>query len=462
LCSEENGSVISLQMTQTSGAARRVTIIGAGIIGISTAAFLQRRGFEVVVIDRLPPGRGCSYGNAGGIAFAEIMPPFRAGMLLKVPGWLLDPLGPLTIRWSYLPRVLPWLLAAGRNALPKRAKAICEARAALSLRAVNDLETLLKSAGASNLLQHRDTLRLFDSEQQFEAEATERRTKQAYGYEMKRLSGNEVREVEPAVSPHVPCGAFHGGWYFVTNPERVVASIAADTVRNGGTILTDEVTRIECNGSQASHLELKTGGRHAVDLLVICAGAYSRQLTEQLGERVLLESERGYHLELPEPGVELSRSLTYARTPGAVTPMETGLRLAGTDEFAGLDGEPNWARADVLWKVFKRVLPGLREPGADARRWMGHRPGTPDSLPVIARATHFANVWYGFGHGHMGLTWGPTTGRLISEILLGSKSNIDLSPFRADRFDGQYLDFSGRGRRRVAHGTAEKSPGERS
>ncbi len=175
----------------------------------------------------------------------------------------------------------------------------------------------------------------------------------------------------------------------------------------------------------------------------------------------MLEAERGYHMVLPEPGVELSRSITYARTPAAATPMEMGLRLAGTDEFAGLDADPNWARADVLWKIFRRVLPGLRQPGADATRWMGHRPGTPDSLPVIGPARLMANAWYGFGHGHMGLTWGPTTGRLLSEVIAGGRSNIDLAPFAADRFDGNYFNLSRRRLDRVPDGTSEKRPGKR-
>lgn len=137
---------------------------------------------------------------------------------------------------------------------------------------------------------------------------------------------------------------------------------------------------------------------------------------------------------LPNAGVSLSRSITYARTPGAATPMEMGLRLAGTDEFAGLDAPPDYRRADALWTHFKRVLPDLRTPGPDATRWMGRRPGTPDSLPVIGRSGTASNVWYGFGHGHMGLTWGPSTGRLLSEMMTGHNSNIDLTPFRPGRF----------------------------
>lgn len=410
------------------------TIIGAGIVGVSAAAFLQREGYDVTIVDRVPPGEGCSFGNAGGLAFAEIVPTVHTRMLMKIPRWLMDPLGPLTIRWSYLPKVMPWMMALGRNALPDRVKAITEARASLALRVVSDFETLLKAAGTADLINYQDTLRLYDNESQYLAEAPEREAKKAHGFEMKRISGGEARELEPALGPSVHCGVFHGGWYFLANPGRAVKSIAAEVARNGGRIIADDVVSLVREGSRVSALQLKAGGTHRVDRLVICAGAYSHLLAKQLGERILLEAERGYHIVLPNSGVSLSRSLTYARTPGAATPMEMGLRLAGTDEFAGLDAEPNYRRADALWHNFKAILPGLREPDGEATRWMGRRPGTPDSLPVIGPSKTASNVWYGFGHGHMGLTWGPSTGRLIAELMTGAKSNIDLSPFRADRF----------------------------
>ena len=167
---------------------KSITIIGAGIIGMSAAAFLQRDGFKVTVIDRLPPGEGCSFGNAGGIAFAEIVPAVHPRILMKIPGWLMDPLGPLTIRWSYLPKALPWFLSTGRNAMPARVRAITEARAALALRCVADFETLLKAAGGHDLMIYRDTLRVFDNEAQFRAEAKERATRKSFGFEMKEIS----------------------------------------------------------------------------------------------------------------------------------------------------------------------------------------------------------------------------------------------------------------------------------
>lgn len=410
------------------------TIIGAGIVGTSTAAFLQRAGYRVTLIDRLAPGEGCSFGNAGGIAFAEIMPTIHRNTLLKIPGWLLDPIGPLTIRWSYLPKAMPWFLAAARNALPARVKEITAARAALGLRAVADFETLLRGTGAEALMIRRETLRVFDTESQFKGEQAERDIKSEHGFPCETFSGDEARELEPALSPHITHGAFHGGWYFISNPGRLVKLLAGAVADAGGSIVTDDVRRLELTGNRVNTVHLASGVSLPVDKLIICAGAYSHLLCRQLGEQVPLESERGYHMVLPDPGFSLSRSISYARTPGVATPMEMGLRLAGTDEFAGLEAAPNYARADALWSIFKRVFPALREPGEAATRWMGHRPGTPDSLPVIGPSATASNVMYGFGHGHMGLTWGPTTGRLISEMVTDHRSNMDISAFGIQRF----------------------------
>lgn len=410
------------------------TIIGAGIIGMSAAAFLQRAGHQVTVIDRVGPGEGCSFGNAGGVAFGEIMPTIHPKVFRKLPGWLMDPLGPLTIRWSYLPKALPWFLAAARNTTPSRVESILQARAALGLRVVADFETLLGDAGRKDLLVYRETLRLYDEEKQFADEAAERETKKRLGFPVEVYSGDQAREMEPALGKNVIKAATHGGWFFVTNPEAVVKSFAAKVVQGGGKIINDDVRGIVHGDGVVKALTLASAGQHPVQNLVICAGAYSHLLARQLGEHVLLEAERGYHIVLPNSGVKLSRSLTYARTPGAATPMEMGLRLAGTDEFAGLEAEPNYARADALYHVFKKILPGLRAPDEQATRWMGRRPGTPDSVPVIGRSKTMRNVVYGFGHGHMGLTWGPTTGRLVSEILAGTTPNMDMTPFRVDRF----------------------------
>ena len=423
-------------MTKTSTTSKQsAVIIGAGSIGIATAVHLQMEGFDVTVIDRVPPGQGCSFGNAGGVVPSAIMPEFQAGMWTKLPGWLFDPLGPLSIRWRHLPKCLPWMLRAARNTAPKKARAIIENKAALMVRVLSDYDEVMARTGTGDLLNRIDGIRLFDSEEQYHAEEEDRQIKREFGIDQRRISAGELRELEPDIATDFACGTWYDVWYYLDNPATFVARMAEALVRNGGRVLQDDVIKAEHDGTRATRLILSEGGEMTVDRLVVAAGAYSDILARQLGSHTLLEAERGYHLSIPDPGVKVNRCLTWAKRHGAITPIDVGLRLAGTDEFAGCDAEPNWKRADVLWTAFKRVIPNLRPLDDSVSRWMGRRPGTPDSLPVISPSPKLENVWYAFGHGHLGITWGPTTGRLISEMMVGKPSNIDLTPYRIDRFD---------------------------
>ena len=412
-----------------------VTIIGAGIIGISSAVFLQKQGFLVTVIDREEPGDGCSFGNACGVVPSSLMPDMHAGVLTKLPGWLLDPLGPLTIRWRHFPKALPWMLRAARNTIPTVARHITESKAALNLRVMSDYESIMSATKTRDLLNLDDAIRpVRTAKNNMTARPMIVPSRQNSGFAAKRLSIREICEMEPDIAADFACGSFHGGWYRLSNPKTLVARMAQDVVRNGGTIIRDDVVQAVHDGQHATHIKLQQGGEMAVDRLVIAAGAYSDILARQLGSRVLLEAERGYHLTIPNSGVNLGRTVTWATRPGAITPMDAGLRLAGTDEFAGCDAAPNWKRAEIMWRIYKRVLPNLRPLDDTATKWMGRRPGTPDSLPVIGPSPLLENVWYGFGHGHLGMTWGPTTGRLVAELIAGRPSNLDMSPYSITRF----------------------------
>jgi D-amino-acid dehydrogenase len=362
-----------------------------------------------------------------------VEPTIHPRILTKIPGWLMDPLGPLTVRWSYLPKALPWFLAAGRQAMSDRVRFITEARAALGLRAVSDFQTILAEANALSMLHLVDGLKLFETEAQWRADELERTVQARYGYQWKRLETGEMRELEPDLSPTLYCGRFYGGWHHVSNPYKVVRALADLVAARGGRFIQDEVLDVERDATRVQALTLSQGGRMGVERLVIAAGAWSMGLARKLGARVLLEAERGYHLTIPNPGISPSRVVTVAGMPGAITPLDVGLRIAGTDEFAGLDAEPNWRRADVLWRMGRIAYPHLRALDDTVERWMGRRPGTPDGLPVIDRAPDVENAWLAFGHSHMGLSWGPTTGRLISELIARKPTNMDLAPFTAVR-----------------------------
>ena len=411
----------------------RVTIIGAGIVGMSAALFAQGRGYRVRVIDKVPPGEGASFGNAGGIVIASVMPAVHPGIVMKIPGWLLDPKGPITVRWSYLPKALPWLIALGRNAMPDRVKKITEARAALGLRALEDHRDVLKQAGAMDLLAMDDGLMVYGTKAQYDEGATWRRVKAEYGYKGAELTVDEAREVEPDLTPDIYRAVFWDGWHRIRDPFAMVQKLAEQVVRNGGEIVQDEVTRIEHDGARATRLHLRQGGEEKIENLCVCAGAWSHELARMLGSKVLLEAERGYHLIMQNTGIRLGRAVTHAAQPGAVTPHHDGIKIAGSDEIAGNDAAPDWRRAEQMHVYGKRLFPGLRDMDGTESKWMGRRPGTPDSLPMISASPKLANVWYGFGHGHMGLSWGPTTGRLLAQMMAGQQPNMDLSPFRVDR-----------------------------
>ena len=400
---------------------------------MSSAIFLQREGYGVTVIDKAPPGEGASFGNAGGVVVSSIMPTVHPRMLLKIPGWLLDPKGPVTVRLRHLPKALPWLLALGRNSMPDRVRKISAARAQLGLRALKDHKTILAHAGASDLLALDDGLQIYGSKADYDSYAKWRAVRAEYGYKGREITGEEAHEIEPDLTPEIYRAEFWDGWQRIKNPHTMVVRLAEQITRDGGTIIQDQVMRIDNDGKRATAIHLQNGGEQKLENLCICAGAWSHELARMLGSKVLLEAERGYHVLMQNPGISLSRAITHAAQPGAVTPHEGGIKLAGSDEIAGNEAPPDWRRADQLHVYGKRLFPKLRALDGSESKWMGRRPGTPDSLPVISPSPKLANVWYGFGHGHLGLSWGPTTGRLLSEMISGRQPNTDLAAFKIDR-----------------------------
>jgi len=409
------------------------TIVGAGIIGMSTAIFLQREGYAVTVIDKVAPGEGASFGNAGGVVVSNVVPPVHAGMLLKIPGWLLDPRGPVAVNWRHLPAALPWLLALGRNALPDRVRKITGVRAQLGMRALEDHRTILAHAGGSDLLAMDDGLHLYSTLKQYDGDAGWRAMRAEHGYAGRELSSDEAREIEPDLTRDIYRAVFWDGWHRIVDPFQMVQKLAQQVVRDGGNIIQDEVTRIDRDGIRATSLHLKQAGEQEIENLCICAGAWSHELARMLGSKVLLEAERGYHVIMNDPGIRLGRAVTHAAQPGAVTPHHDGIKIAGSDEIAGNDAPADWRRADQMYVYAKRILPELRDMNGTETKWMGRRPSTPDSLPVISPSPQLVNVWYGFGHGHMGLSWGPTTGRMICDMMTKRGNNTDPAPFSIDR-----------------------------
>ena len=415
------------------GSGRRVVVVGGGVVGLACACRLQEAGMQVTLLERGAPGREASYGNAGGIGVSEAVPLATPGVIAKVPGYLLDPLGPLAIRWRHLPRLLPWLWRFLRNARGEQVRHACVALASLLGRVYDDLLPLLADAGADGLLKREGSLTVYERESTWRAEQPMWRLRAEHGIASEQVDAARIRELEPDLAPVFARAVRVPGWSHVADPFAVASAFETLFRARQGRVLRAEATGFELGEAGPRAVIDADGRHHEMDWLVIAAGPWSARLCQRLGEPVSLESERGYHLTLPNPGVTLNNMVLSAERSFVMTPMAMGLRLAGTAEFAGLEAGPDYRRSDMLARHARHFFGRLDTEGAS--RWMGQRPSTPDSLPVIGRSAVHPNVIHAFGHGHLGLTLAATTARLVADIVTGQPSVADTTPFHIARFD---------------------------
>jgi D-amino-acid dehydrogenase len=410
---------------------KKITVIGAGIVGVATAAYLRRDGHEVTIVDMRPPGEYCSFGNAGILSPGSCVPLATPGIHWKVPGYLADPMGPLMIRWSYLPKAAPWLLRFLAASRPTRVEQIADALRPLIRQTFDAYAPLVKDAGIADLIRQTGYVVAYEKRASYLGDNLSWKLRRDRGVIVEELDDAALKKLVPQLTGHYEAGLYLPEQGFVANPERLTKGIAAQFQRDGGVILQREVRDIEVGPDGPRALVTNDGGL-PVETLVICAGSHSNEFTSKLGDRVPLEAERGYHVTYSDPRFTLPMPVFMPEHKFFITPMEMGLRIAGQTEFAGIHAEPNYARADILAKHMQRVFPGISE--ADATKWMGRRPSMPDSLPVIGRSTRFANAWYAFGHGHVGLCSGAPTGRVIADLVAERKPSVDVTPYSPARF----------------------------
>jgi D-amino-acid dehydrogenase len=408
-----------------------VTIIGAGIVGCSIALHLLRDGWRVTLVDSEPPGTQTSYGNAGAISPQSINPMAGPGMLKQIPGWLLDPLGPLALRKRYLPKALPWLMKFVAAGTPARIAEQSKALAALHAPVIDAHEELADMAGVKHLIQRQGWLSLYETDAGFNGDAGGRQRMRDAGHEIHELGPEEIAQLEPGLAPIFKHATWAPNSGHTVNPGALTEAYARQAAHMGAEIVRAKALGFEV-GADGPHTLKTDNGDMKLDRLVIAAGAWSATLSKQIGDGFPLESERGYHMMLPNPGFTTRRPVSFNERKFMTTTMEKGLRLAGTVEFAGLEAPPTWGRADKLLTHAAQVFREVDTSGAEP--WMGQRPATPDSLPVISASPRHARVFYAFGHGHLGLTGGAVTGRHIAALVSGREPEIDLTPFRVDRY----------------------------
>lgn len=411
---------------------KRVVIAGGGVVGISCALSLQSEGHSVTVLEPGPVGEGASWASCGCIAVGEIVPLSQPGMLMKVPGWLLDPEAPLSLRPASAPGLLPWLARFAANSLPARMRAIAADLARLTFAATADLKAQLADAGAPDLLVERPVIKLFDDERDKATMGAAFCLARELGCTIDDISGQEAHEMEPAIAPDFKHAAVLRDWSFVTDPKRLVDTLMQVFVQRGGTVLPLPCTGFQRDGARVTAVIAGDGRLLPADEVVIAAGTQSKGLAQKLGISLHLEGVMGYSTGLQDPGVDLKHTVFYPAGGFGITPYEGELAVAGTVEFTSLTAAPKWQRADVLVNRAHRVLPGLQVEKRERR--MGRRPFTPDTRPIIGRTSKLVNLCFATGHGQLGLTLGATTGRLVAEVIAGRRPAPDVKAFSPDRF----------------------------
>ncbi len=416
--------------------AGRVLVVGAGIVGVCTALQLRRAGWETTLVDRQTPGTACSYGNAGIVA-SDVVPPVAApGVLRKVPGYLLQRDAPLAIRWSYLPRLMPWLVHFLRASRPDAFERNTRALATLLAGARRAYEPLIAEAGAEALLRVTGALQVFETADAFDGARRDADFRRGLGATIDELAGHEIAQHASDMAPIFVGALYRPDIGYIRDPLALTTALHQRFLDLGGRSLGFEVARLEAaaDGGWSAIGRDAAGAEGALraDRLVVAGGAWSTRLLHGLGLRIPLDCERGYHVMLPQAKPDLRLPVSSGEGAFYLTPMEQGLRIAGTVEMGGLERAPDPRRCEAMLRRARRFLPGL--PEGEAQTWMGFRPSMPDSLPVIGPVAARPGLFLAFGHGHLGLSLAAITGRLVAQAVGGEAPAVDLAPFRHDRF----------------------------
>lgn len=418
-----------------AGAARRVGVIGGGMVGVCAAIWLQRDGHSVFLVEPGNPGEGASFGNAGCFNGSSVTPVAMPGVIRKVPGWLKDPLGPLSLRWSYLPSVLPYLSRFVRAGTPEKVHEQARALRPLLAPTVPMVRELAREAGAEELIHQRGHLYVYRSAELLKKDGLAWALRRENGVVVDEFNADELRQLEPVLSRDYVRGLLVRENGHTSNPLALVTRLFEHFVRAGGEIVRASATGFRLDGARLTAIRTDIG-EFSADAAIVAAGAHSRPLAAELGDRLPLETERGYHLMIRD--AEAMPRIPTADADGkfVATPMDTGLRLAGTVELAGLRAAPDWRRAHMLLALGRNMLPGLAADIDEDRIsvWMGHRPSMPDSLPALGASRASPDVIYAFGHGHVGMTAAPMTGKIVADLVAGRPAPIDLTPFAPARF----------------------------
>jgi len=406
-----------------------VGIVGAGIQGISNALFLQKKGFKVTIFDKEEPGSpAASYGNAGHFSPYASVPINRPDILPDIPAMLLSSSGPLALKWNYVPKMIPWFLQFIRNCTTKKMMHTAKNMHQILDLALPAYDELFDEIDISGLVEKKGILYIWN-DQNLKSRELEIKIRNELGVDQQAVTPKEIHDLEPNIKP-----IYHGGVYYqngrhARNPKKILLKLFENFLKKGGKFLKMDIKDIKFDDEKPI-IKSETQS-FLFDKIVIACGSFSKKLTDNLDEKIPLDTERGYHVHFKGYDHLLSRPVIFHNRGFGITPMEQGLRVVGTVEFGGLDNPLSKSRIKNLINNAKYMMGDLPE---HEDEWLGFRPTLPDYLPVIGPSKKYKNVFYCFGHHHLGWTLGPVSGKIISGMIAEENTNLDLKPYSSLRF----------------------------
>ncbi len=408
----------------------KVGIVGAGIQGISNALFLQKKGFDVTIFDRENPGSpAASYGNAGHFSPYASLSLNRTDILLDVPAMLMSSTGPLALKWNYVPKMIPWfmkfILNTTKNKMMHTAKNMHQI---LDL-ALPAYDELFDEVDIGGLVENKGILYIWN-DQDLKSRQLEIDVRKELGVQQQLVNKKEIHDLEPNIKPFYHAGVYYPYARHARNPKKILLKFFDLFLKKGGEFKRTNVKGIDFQDEQPI---LKTESKKfSFNKVVVACGAFSKKLTDNLDEKIPLDTERGYHIHFKDCDHLLQRPVIYSNRGFGITPMEQGLRVVGTVEFGGLKNPLSKSRIKNLINNAKYMLGDLPD---HEDEWLGFRPTLPDFLPVMGPSKNHKNVFYCFGHHHLGWTLGPISGKIVSGMIAKENTNLNLAPYSSTRFN---------------------------
>ena len=411
---------------------KNLAIIGAGIQGICNALFLQKKGYVVNLFDKEEPGCSASYGNAGHFSPYASLQLNRYDILSDVPSMLTNSRGPLALKWNYIPKMIPWLSKFVLNCSQKKMMYTAKYMHQILDLSLSAYDELFDEINLEGLVENNGIMYVWENKG-IKSRELEIKIRNELGIKQKILNKKEVHDLEPNIKPFYSGGVFYEYARHAKNPKKITQKLFKRFLDNGGKFKKIYIKDI--NFENKKPILITDNSKFKFDKLVIACGAFSKKLTDKLKEKIPLDTERGYHIHFKNYSHLVSRPVVWADRGFGVTPMEQGLRVVGTVELGGLENPLSKSRIKNLILNAKDMLNGIPDNEEHDDEWLGFRPTLPDFLPVIGQSKNYENVFYSFGHHHLGWTLGAISGKIVSKMIVGEKTNLDLSPYSSSRFN---------------------------